>query len=402
MKSSTASQMRQWTGPAIFSFGFRPLFLIAALWAAVAMVIWLALLSGLADIPSRFDPVTWHVHEFLFGYLSAVIAGFLLTAVPNWTGRLPVVGWSLAGLSSLWLLGRVAIALSSALPVIVVAVADLVFLAVLWLVVLREIVEGKNWRNLPVLALVGILMLANGLYHFEAANGDDAAQGYGLRLGVSVAVVLICLIGGKIIPSFTRNWLVKQGAKDLPTPPMQRYDKLVIAITILTLLSWTINPEHDLVALMLFALGGLHLRRLWRWKGLSCVREPLVWVLHVAYVFIPLGAICVGTSSLAPSILSYAAALHVWTAGAVGLMTVAVMTRASLGHSGHALHSGAATTAIYLSLVASVFARVAADLAPNLRMELLDASALLWVSCFAGFVCAYGPMLMRPKQDANA
>ena len=251
MKTTTAEQMRQWRGPAVLSFGFRPLFSLAALWAAVAMAMWIAMLSGLMELPTRFDPVTWHAHEFLFGYLSAVIAGFLLTAVPNWTGRLPVVGWSLAGLALLWVMGRVAIAMSAALPVWLVVAADICFLATLWGVVLREIVAGKNWRNLPVLGLVGVLIFANLVFHYEAAQGDYAAQGFGLRLGLSVALMLVCLIGGKIIPSFTRNWLTKRSATNLPTPPMQRFDKITLAATAASLLAWTAAPAHPLVGLAL-------------------------------------------------------------------------------------------------------------------------------------------------------
>jgi uncharacterized protein involved in response to NO len=391
--------MRQWAGPAILSFGFRPLFLLASVWAGFAMVIWIAMLSDLVDLPTRFDPVTWHSHEFLFGYLSAVIAGFLLTAVPNWTGRMPVVGWNLAGLAALWIIGRIAIAVSTALPVWLVTLADIAFLATLWLVVLREIVAGKNWRNLPVLALVGVLIGANLLFHFEAANGDYAAQGYGLRLGTSVVLILVSLIGGKIIPSFTRNWLVQQKADALPTPPMQRYDKVTLVLTILTFLTWTIAPTLPLLAVALLGISVLHLVRLWRWKGTSTGSEPLVWVLHVAYAFIPLGAFLNAIAILAPDIIAQATALHVWTAGAIGLMTVAVMTRASLGHSGKPLHAGRATTLIYVSLILSVFAREAADFASDFRMTLLNASGFLWLGCFVGFAVTYGPMLMRPKQD---
>ena len=233
MSKSTAEQMRAWRGPAILSFGFRPMFLLAALWAAVAMVLWIFLLTGLVDLPMHFDPVTWHAHEFLFGYVSAVIAGFLLTAVPNWTGRLPVVGWRLAALAVLWVIGRLAILSSAALPVWIVTLCDLSFLTVLWAVILREIIAGKNWRNLPVLALVGVLILSNAFFHFEAARDGGAAHGMALRLGFATVLSLVMLIGGKIIPSFTRNWLKKRGATQLPTPPMQRFDKLVLLALVL-------------------------------------------------------------------------------------------------------------------------------------------------------------------------
>ncbi len=390
--------MPEWRGPTLLSYGFRPLFLLAGLWATGSMILWIAMLSGSLQIPSRFDPATWHAHEFLFGYLSAVIAGFLLTAVPNWTGRSPVLGWQLAGLVVLWIIGRVAVFASASLPVWGMVLADLAFLIVLWTVIAREIVTSKKWANLPVLILIGVFILANLLFHVEAVTGGYAAQGYGLRLAVSVVLTLVVLIGGKIIPSFTRNYLTKQGAVRLPTPPMQRFDKLTIAATIMVLLGWTLAPDTRLTGVGLIMIAGLHLMRLARWSGATTLAEPLVWVLHLAYVFVPLGALLNGAAFWAPDVITQVAALHVWTAGALGLMTVAVMTRATLGHTGHALHAGGATTLIYLSLILSVISRVLADVWPLFRDQLLNLSALFWVACFGGFVVAYGPMLLRSKK----
>ncbi|MCX7566159.1 NnrS family protein [Sulfitobacter sp. F26169L] len=398
MTLSTAEQMRQWRGPALLSFGFRPMFLFAAVWAACAMVIWIAMLSGLLDLPTRFDPVTWHAHEFLFGYLSAVIAGFLLTAVPNWTGRLPVVGWPLGGLAALWLLGRLAVAVSGYLPVWLMSTLDLAFLAVLSLIILREIIAGKNWRNLPVLALVSALIIANLLFHLEAAQGGGAAQGLGMRLGLSLVLVLISLIGGRIIPSFTRNWLVKRQVSKLPTPPMQRFDKATVLVTLAALLGWSVAAHNPLTGAALVLIAGLNLMRLVRWQGLATVAEPLVWILHVAFLFVPLGALAMGVSILFPDSISQAAALHIWTAGAIGLMTIAVMTRATRGHAGHPLEAGHTTTALYLALILSVPLRLAADLLPDMRTALLDASALFWIIGFASFVAIYGPMLVLAKK----
>lgn len=397
MSTSTTTQMRKWTGPAVFSFGFRPLFLLACVWAAVAMILWIGMLSGRVALPTAFDPVTWHAHEFLFGYLSAAMAGFLLTAVPNWTGRLPVVGWPLVGLCALWIVGRLAIGASAYLPTALVTVADLSFLAALWGVILREIVAGKKWANLPVLIILGLFIAADALFHFEAIQSGTASQGYGLRLGLGMALVLIMLIGGKVTPSFTRNWLVKRGDTVLPTPPMQRYDKAVILVSAATLLAWVAQPDADVVGAALVVIAGLHIVRLSRWQGVRALAEPLVWVLHAGYAFVPLGALAVGVSILFPATISTAAALHVWTAGAIGLMTLGVMTRASLGHSGRALHAGAGTTCLYAAVIGAVITRLAADLFATYRVALLDVTALLWIAGFAGFVVLYAPLLLRPK-----
>ncbi|MCW1951503.1 MAG: NnrS family protein [Octadecabacter sp.] len=401
MKQSTAEQMRQWRGPAIFSFGFRPLFLLACLWATVAMVLWIAMLAGWYALPTDFDPVTWHAHEFLFGYVSAVVAGFLLTAVPNWTGRLPVVGWPLAGLSALWLLGRLAIATSAYFSTFSVAVVDLAFLLVMWMFLLREIIAGKKWANLPVLILLAVLIFANAIFHIEGAQSGAASQGYGLRLGLAAVLVLIMLIGGKVTPSFTRNWLVKRGETALPSPPMRRFDKAVLVVSGLVLLAWVIAPTHGFVGVALLGIGVLHTVRLIRWQGHKTTGEPLVFVLHVGYAFIPLGALANALSIVSPHLISHAAALHIWTAGAIGLMTVAVMTRASLGHSGRALHAEKRTMLIYAALVAATFTRLAADLFMDFRSPLLNGTAVLWVVGFAGFVAIYGPLLIKQKSGTE-
>lgn len=240
MTMTTAEQMRAWTGPTVLSFGFRPFFLLGALWVVFAMIMWIVMLSGIPGTPTRFDPVSWHGHEFLFGYLGAIIAGFLLTAVPNWTGRLPMVGWRLGGLVALWLAGRVAIAISQLMPELLVAIIDLAFPAIFGALILREIVAGKNWRNLIVMAMLAAFALANLLFHLEAAQGAYAAQGYGLRLGLASALMMICVVGGRIVPSFTRNWLVRTSSETRPVPPMQRFDKLVLATTIFVLAVWVI------------------------------------------------------------------------------------------------------------------------------------------------------------------
>jgi hypothetical protein len=171
MTATTAEQMRAWRGPAILTYGFRPFFFGAAVWAALAMVLWVPMLSGHLILPTAFDPVSWHAHEFLFGYLGAVIAGFLLTAVPNWTGRLPIVGWRLGILALVWLAGRVAVAVSAGLPAGLVAIADLAFPVLFALAMLREIVAGRNWRNLIVLAMLAVFIAGNALFPLGSRAG---------------------------------------------------------------------------------------------------------------------------------------------------------------------------------------------------------------------------------------
>lgn len=398
MSATSAEQMRAWRGPAILTYGFRPFFLLGAVWAALAMALWVLALAGAVALPTRLDPVSWHAHAFLFGYLGAVIAGFLLTAVPNWTGRLPVVGWRLAALVALWAAGRAAVLVSAMLPVWLAPAIDLAFPLILGGVILREIVAGRNWRNLIVLALLGVFALANGIFHVEAAQDGYAAQGYGLRLGLSAAIGMIALIGGRIVPSFTRNFLVKCGATALPAPPMQGFDKATLFATLVSLLLWTFLPGTVVTGVALLLVALLHALRLARWQGHRTGKEPLVWVLHAAYALVPLGALATGAATLAPGLVDPASVQHVWMGGALGLMTLAVMTRATLGHTGQALRADWMTVLIYGLLLGSVAARLAAGFFPaHLGYEI---AAVLWITAFAGFAIAYGPGLTSPKKKA--
>lgn len=395
MMTTTAEQMRAWTGPAILTYGFRPFFFGAAIWAALAMTLWVPMLSGHLTLTTAFDPVSWHAHEFLFGYLGAVIAGFLLTAVPNWTGRLPIVGWPLGGLFLLWLAGRVAVAMSGTLPAGVAATVDLSFPLVLAAAIGREIVAGKNWRNLIVLAMLAVFALGNGLYHWEAARGDYAAQGYGLRLGLAAGVMMIAVIGGRIVPSFTRNWLVRRGPGKLPAVPMQGFDKVALLALLAALLMWVALPTSLVTAVLLGLAGALHAIRLARWAGIRTAAEPLVLVLHAGYAFLPLGAIALSAEILMPGVFGMAAAQHLWMGGAVGLMTLAVMTRATLGHTGQELHAGPGTVAIYLALVTAVLARVAAGVWTDKAMALHSLAGVAWIGAFGGYAVLYGRFLLR-------
>jgi uncharacterized protein involved in response to NO len=393
--TTTAAQIRAWTGPAILTYGFRPFFFGGALWAALSMALWVPMLSGHLVLPSAFDPVSWHAHEFLFGYLGAVIAGFLLTAVPNWTGRLPIVGWPLGGLFALWVVGRIAVATSVHLPPSVVAVADLAFLVMLAAVLAREIVAGRNWRNLIVLAMLAVFILGNGLFHWEAARGGFAAQGAGLRLGLGASIMMIAVIGGRIVPSFTRNWLVKQVGTVLPVPPMQRFDNSALLTLLGALLLWVAAPMLALTGAALGVAAALHAWRLVRWQGQRTLSEPLVAVLHVGYGFVPLGALALAVEILVPGSVGMAGAQHLWMAGAIGLMTLAVMTRATLGHTGQALSAGAGTVTIYAALAVSVLARVAAGLWPAFAGPLHVIAGVGWIVAFGGFAGVYGTLLLR-------
>ncbi len=383
-------------GPALFSAGFRPFFLCAAAWAALAIPLWLAAFAGHVEVPSLLAPTTWHVHEMIFGYAAATVAGFLLTAIPNWTGRLPLQGAPLVGLVLLWLLGRVAVLASARVGGAgVAAVADLSFPAVFLAVVAREIVVGRNWRNLPMVAALTLLLTGNLLVHAEAL-GWWASAAAGNRLGIATLLMLITLIGGRIVPSFTRNWLAKALPGAALPAPFDAFDRLVMALTALALVAWVFWPDGRATAAAELAAGIALAARLVRWRGGGTWREPLVLVLHLGYGWLALGFILLGASELA-TWLSPTAALHALTAGAVGTMTLAVMTRASLGHTGRALTAGRGTVAIYALVTIAALLRVLAPFGAADYLVLLCLAGAAWAGAFGLFVVLYGPALMRPR-----
>lgn len=391
--ASTAEQIRAYEGPALLSYGFRPFFLFGAAWAALMIALWLPVLSGTFALPTTFGPIEWHVHELLYGYVPAVVAGFLLTAVPNWTGRLPVIGKPLLGLVTLWAAGRVAILVSAVIGAGPAALIDIAFLVALTGLIAREVVAGKNYKNLRVLAGVGLLIAGNVTFHLEAMLGGT--RGYGTRIGLAATILLIMLIGGRIVPSFTRNWLAKREAGRLPIP-FDNVDVAVMAISAAALLSWIVVPDWPATAAVCLAAGAANVYRLSRWAGERTIAEPLVAVLHVAYAFVPLGFLLVGLAILKPGVIAASGALHAWTAGAIGLMTLAVMTRASLGHTGRPLQATRSITLIYVAAVVAALARIIAALGIE-RTAMLHISATAWVLAFLGFVVVYAPMLTRRR-----
>lgn len=389
--TTSAQQIRDYRGPALLSYGFRPFFLFGAIWAALAVAIWLPFLAGAVSLPTAMAPVQWHAHELVFGYVPAIVAGFLLTAVPNWTGRLPVTGPPLLALFAAWIAGRAAILLSALIGARLAAAIDLLFLASLAAIIGREIVASKKLNNLKVLVLVGLLFAGNVAFHAETLLGFG--QSHGVRIGIAATVMLIMVIGGRIIPSFTRNWLARQATGPLPSP-FDRFDLVTIVAGACALIVWVAAPMSPLTALASGIAASLHVVRLARWTGYRTSAEPLVLILHIAYAFVPLGFALVAGGILRPDLLLPRGAMHAWSAGAIALMTLAVMTRASLGHTNRPLIATRGIQAIYVAGIAAALARIAAAFGLA-REPMLQLSAAFWVVAFVGFAVVYGPLLTR-------
>jgi len=392
--NSSAQQIRTYQGLALFSYGFRPFFLFGAVCGALALTLWLPMLSGHLILPTAFSPVQWHVHELIYGYVPAIAAGFLLTAVPNWTGRLPIVGMPLMALFSIWVAGRIAVATSVLVTPVIAAAFDLLFLIALGAVIAREIVAGKNWRNLKVLAAVAVLLAGNAVFHWETVAGH--ASGYGIRIGLAATLMLIMLVGGRIIPSFTRNWLARRAPGRLPIA-FDNADMVVMVASAVALLFWIASPDSRPTAWLAIAAATLNTWRLSRWAGERTAAEPLVLILHVAFAFVPVGFALLAMAILSPTVVAPTGAIHGWTAGAIGLMTLAVMTRASLGHTGQALTATRPIQAIYAAATISVVARIVAAF-HVWREPMLHLAAFAWVAAFLGFVIVYGPLLISRRK----
>lgn len=388
-------RLRDYRGPALFSYGFRPFFLFGAFFAGTAVLVWLPFVYGDLVVESVFAPRDWHAHEMLFGFVPAIVTGFLLTAIPNWTGRLPLQGLPLLALFAIWLAGRLAIAFSMSLGWLIAAAVDVAFLVLVAAATGREIVAGRNWGNLKVVGAVAVLAVANGLFHAEAhfhGAADDA-----IRLGIAAILLLISVIGGRVVPSFTRNWLARQAPGRMPAP-FGRFDGATLGASALALAAWVILPFAAATGLLLALAGVMQAARLCRWAGERTVSDRLVLILHVGYAFVPLGFLLTAAAALGQ--IPASAGIHAWTAGAVGTMTLAVMTRASLGHTGRALTASAGTQAIYAAVVLGALARICAGLHPAWSDPLLAFAGTVWAGAFLGFVVVYGGMLCRPRAHA--
>ena len=387
---SPVPRLRSYEGPALFSYGFRPFFLFGSLYAGLAVLVWLPVFTGELALASAFAPRDWHIHEMLYGTLSAIITGFLLTAIPNWTGRLPLQGTPLIVLVAAWLLGRIAVTFSAMIGWLPAAVTDVGFLLLVAAAAAREIVAGGNWSNLKVVSLVVLLATGNICFHLEVHFAG--AADYSIRLGLAVVVMLMTLIGGRIVPSFTRNWLSRENPGRLPVP-FNRFDAIVIAASAATLVPWIVMPQSPATGAALMMAGILQGMRLARWAGDRTARERLVMILHLGYAFIPLGFLLLAAASF--DLVPVAAGVHAWGGGAAGTMTLAVMTRASLGHTGHVLTASRGTQAIYAAVLLAAMIRITAALAPAYVIPLSVTAAILWASAFLGFGVAYGPMLTK-------
>lgn len=363
--------------PLMLANPHRLFFLMTALFGTLAMALWLAGLRGGMAYDSN-----WHGHEMIFGFVGATYAGFLLTAVPRWTNQPGLKGGWLAGLFGVWALGRLTMAFGGAIWL------DLLFLPVLFVVVLRQIVIARNWRNLAIPVMLVMMTALNGLYHLGEAIIDPGTV---LRASVYTATVMIVLIGGRVMPSFTGNALGVKIQEGRFAGALETVSFLaVFAVAVLALLAPD-SVAFGAAALVAGAVLGL---RMIGWRTAATWRLPIVWVLHLGYVWLPIGYLLTGFAEIR-GWLDPSAALHALTAGAIGVMILAMATRASLGHGGREIHADWATITAYVCVIAAAGMRVFAP------PEWIEAAAVAWIVGYGLFVIAFWPVLTRPRVDGK-
>lgn len=381
--------------PVIFRDGWRVFFMAAGLYAVAALGVWLVWAAGLADLPFSPGPIGWHAHEMIFGFAAAAIAGFFLTAVPNWTGAPPASPRLIAVLAGLWLAGRVAVWFAMLLPAWLVAVVDLVFLPVLAGTMLGQLLHKPKPQNLMLLAVLALMWVSNVMVHLDWI-GVAALEPQGTRGGLLLICAMIAILGGRVTPAFTRNALLRSNPA-APTPVSRRpADVAGIALALLTAVLAVLGAPDALTGTAAAAAGIVAGLRLAGWRTAATLRQPILWVLHASYGLLAAGLVAWGLALW--GVGNEIAALHLLGVGAIGGMTLAMMSRASLGHSGRGLEPSGLLVAGYAMLPAAAVLRWAASTWPgSFHFVGTVVAGGLWVAGFALFVVALWPVWTTPR-----
>ena len=379
------------------SYAFRPFFLLNGLFAIVVISVWLMALHGSRFVPVPVTLPYWHGHEMVVGFGLAAVAGFVLTAVATWTGRPPVQGKWLAVLVFSWLLGRVAMMAAAQLPYWLVAAVDTVFPFLMASLVGREVIGGGNRRNYPIVGLVLVLATLNLMYHLGSMRILPGMDRLALYFLIHMLLLMITVIAGRIIPNFTANWLRARGHERLPENHSLT-NRVAVAATIATGMSASLTAFGPVTGALAVVAALSHAVRLARWRGLATTSEPLLFVLHTAYLWLPVGYALTALAAFG-LVFPVTSALHALTMGAIGNMILAVTSRVALAHTGRALHAPRLIVVSYVVLNIAVVARVLSPLMPGLGVEMIDLSAVGWIVTFAIFAGVYWPVLTGPRVD---
>jgi uncharacterized protein involved in response to NO len=381
----------------ILALGFRPFFLLAAILAAAAVPMWLLIYQGVLEPVSHLPPTIWHGHGMVFGFAAAVIAGFLLTAATNWTGRRTATGVGLGALAGLWIAGRVALIVPG-VPAWLAIGVDVAFLPTLAVILAIPLLATGNRRNIVFPAVLTVLGLVNLAIHLGAIDAIAWDPSRGLRIAIDLILLMIGVLGGRVIPSFTKNALPR--AKVNPCPKAG-----VLALVSLAALAVAEMATDDaaIVGSIALAAGVINLLRMRGWGTFATLRTPILWILHAGYVWLAAGLILRGIAELT-GLIPPDAGIHALTLGGIGSMIIGMMSRVALGHTGRPIIAAPLTVAAYWLVNAAALLRVAFALTwdDTLRSVSLMGSGVLWSLAFAFFIIVYGPILNRPRADGRA
>lgn len=388
--------------PVLFAYGFRPFFLLAGLSAAALVPVWGGVATGMFGLGGSVPPSGWHAHEMLFGFAVAAIAGFLLTAIPSWTGSAAVKGRPLMVLVALYLAGRVA-----SLPVLadsglaaLAALADLAFLPAVGALVAGPLIKAGKLRNTAFLLLLALLTAANALFRLEWMGVTQGTAALGIALAIGIVLQMVAVVAGRIVPSFTQNAL-RQTEPTLVITPLPHLERAVLVLTALLIPADLLVPGSVATGLLALAAAVAHGVRLSRWKGLLTLSQPVLWILHAGYAWIVVALTLKGLEFAAGLPLG-GAWLHALTAGGFTTMILAVMTRAALGHTGRAIAVARLTVAAYVLVQFAAVARTLLPMLPNgAWMPTVHAAAALWTVGVLLYVWVYGPILTGPRADGR-
>ena len=384
---------------ALFAYGFRPHFLLAGLAALVLIPAWALDVAYGVPLSSDWPPTLWHAHEMLFGFIASAVAGFLLTAVPSWTGQKGFAGTPLVVLSALWLAARLLIASSSYWPRSLTAAVDLTFLPLLAALVARPLLRSQN-RNTPLLLVLGLLWLTNLGFHVALIRLNQPLALHALLIGIDLLLVLVTVIGGRILPAFTATALRPQGLQNTVSSSSGLTIAAVAGMAAVTV-GDVFAPDSRLAGGLAAAAAIIQGWRFTQWGVLRTLRQPIVWVLHLAYLWLPVGLALKAIALLDGAAFS-AFWLHALTMGTLATMILGVMTRAALGHTGRPLSVHAVTAASYLLLLGAVLVRVFGLAAlPVSYPTVIAGAAFLWTAAFLFFVVVYAPILCSPRVDGK-
>lgn len=384
---------------ALFDYGFRPFFLLCGVYALVIVPVWLFRFAHGGAPFGALPGLYWHAHEMLFGFIAAAIAGFLLTAVPSWTNSPGFAGRPLVLAVSVWLAGRLAMSMTDMLPTWLAATLELSLLPLLLILLAPRVVRAQN-RNLPILGVITLLWLIDAALMRAMQTGDMLLAAGASRLGVDLVLILVTVIGGRIVPAFTGNALRRAGS---PVAPVSRGWLEIVTIGSVAAIAVCdlFAPDSTIAGVIAAVAAAAHATRLAGWRSFRVRGEPILWVLHVAYAWIPV-ALALKAFWLLSDAGWAAKWQHALTFGAFSTMILAVMTRASLGHTGRPLVVSRAISVAYALLTFGALLRVFGGAwTPQYYLWTLTASGLCWTLSFAIFVWVYGPILISPRPDGR-